>query len=375
MTRVLVVTLDFPPTSGGIQTMLREFVARSECEVRVVAPADPGWEVCDAQLRVPVVRVRGFGSRRRGYAVPVARAALREARRWRPDVVLFSNVAAALAGPVLARRGVPYAVLAHGAELRGNRQRLIAGPVLKRAARVLANSRFTRDLVTSLGADPARTVVVNPGAPEPRLVDPARVAALRVRLGLTGRVLLTVARLVPHKGIDLVLRALREIPKDVSYLIAGEGPERAALESLAGDLGVAARVRFAGRLSDDDLAAAYAAADAFVLTSRDLGDGGVEGFGIAILEAGSFGVPAIASGSGGIPDALLDGETGLLVDPDDIAGLTRVLHALLSDPARAQSMGNRARDLAASSRSWTAFVRRIDECSTQVSGAAREGTR
>ncbi len=369
MSRVLVVTLDFAPTTGGIQTMLGEFLGATEMEVRVVAPADAGWQQQDARSQTKTIRVRGFGSSRRGYALPVARVALREARRWRPDVVLFSNVAAAAAAPLLKR---PYVVLAHGAELRGNRQKLIAGPILKRAARVIANSAFTRDLAISLGAVADRTVVVNPGSPSPRAVDAPRVEALRDRLGLTGRVVLTVARLVPHKGIDLALRAL---PEDASYLVVGDGPDRGRLEALAQQLGVAGRVRFAGRLSDDDLAAAYGLADAFVLPSRDLGDGGVEGFGIVLLEAASFGVPVVAAESGGIADAVIDGTTGLLVRPGDVDGLTRAVRVLLSDPARAKAMGNHARDLAASSRSWAAFVRRIDECLMQASSVAREGSR
>src|SRR5262249_28770373 len=152
---------------------------------------------------------------------------------------------------------------------------------------------------------------------------------------------LTVARLIPRKGIDTVLRALAtvvlSVPR-VAYCIVGEGPEEARLKTLVNDYGLTPHVIFAGALEFGALAAAYRAADVFVMTPRESGHS-VEGFGIVYLEAGAFGLPVIGSRSGGVPDAIIDGETGLLVEPDDAEGLARILVRLLTDRALATRLG------------------------------------
>lgn len=355
--RALLLTLDFPPTHGGIQTMAREICARARrTELRVIAPADAGWRDHDATVGVPVERVRAtIAAGRRGYVPAVALAARKAIKRWRPDVVLAMHV---LAAPAAVPGKRPLVTMTHGGELRSKRIRPVARAVLSRSERVVANSRFTRSLAVALGADPFKTTVLLVGAPDPVEVGADRIEQVRADIG--GRYVLSVARLEPHKGQDRLISAIRELPDDVRAVLVGEGSARADLESLAREIGVSDRVRFAGRVDDGDLPTLYAAADAFALLSRETTEG-VEGGGIALLEACAYGLPVVAGATGGIPETIRDAETGLLVDPDEVPSVVRGLRRVLEDRSLAAALGSNARAMAVSERGWGRFVERIED--------------
>ena len=176
--------------------------------------------------------------------------------------------------------------------------------------------------------------------------------------------ILTVGRLVERKGHDMVIRALPGIERAVGpvrYVVAGAGPEEPRLRALAREVGCASDVRFIGPVSGEDLAALYSACDVFVMPSRALAQrDGVEGFGIVFLEAGACAKPVVGGRSGGITDAVLDGVTGMLVDPADGAELQAVLIRLLDDPVEAQRLGARGRQrVEALAQSWEPTVRQI----------------
>ena len=359
--RVLLTTMDFPPTRGGIQTMAREILARAvDVSYRVVAPADPGHRAFDAPLDLPIRRAPKVLPGRRGYVPGVAFLARREARRWRPDAALAMHVLAA-PGPIAA--GVPTVVIVHGGELRSARIARAARWVLPRAARVVANSAYTRTAAVGLGADPMRTTVVPVGAPDPVQVDPAAVEALKRRLG-DERLLLSVGRLAPHKGFDRLIRAMPDIP-DARLVIVGGGGGREQLNAIAREAGVADRVVLAGAVDDEELAVHYAAADAFVLLSRETG-AGVEGGGIVLLEALAYGLPVVAASTGGIPETIRDAETGLLVDPEDGSAVVRVLRRILDDRELAERVAAAGKAMATGERSWTKFVERIERVLDQA---------
>jgi phosphatidylinositol alpha-1,6-mannosyltransferase len=177
-------------------------------------------------------------------------------------------------------------------------------------------------------------------------LDPADGDVVRRKYGLEGTlVLLTVGRLVTRKGHDLVLRALPAVLSDlpgVRYLIVGTGPQESALRSLAAKQGVERAVTFAGYVEDSELCAHYLAADVIVMPCREV-DGDVEGFGIAFMEAAACRRPTVGGRSGGAPEAIADGETGRLVDPEDPEELAGVLTSLLGDPDLRKSMGEAGR--------------------------------
>jgi phosphatidylinositol alpha-1,6-mannosyltransferase len=368
--RVLLPLLDFPPTRGGIQTMMREFVTRTSFDVRVIAPADPGFEAVDPALPVAVVRVRGLGSSRRGFVPSVGLRTLSEAKSWKPDVVFAGHVMTAPAGVRLrSSYGIPLSIATYAVELLRPRIRGIARRVLPKADRILAVSRFTKDDAVALGASPGRTEVIPVGAPDPKPADAARINAFRTRFGLgDSKVLLTVARLEDHKGIDLVMDAMPDLPPDVRYVVVGSGSAGERLRAKANG-----RTVFTGPLDDADLVAAYNTASAFALASRDRAHKGVEGCPVALLEAAAYGLPILAGRTGGIEDAVTHNETGILVDPENAAELREGLKLIVNDRKAATRLARNAEAVAKTQRSWSSVVERIERLlEAAVRGAQRE---
>jgi len=278
--------------------------------------------------------------------------------RFRPTAIACTHVGIARVAAVMkAAFGIPYFVLAHGDEVWG------AAPsyALRGADAILSVSRFTADRLLSRHRVRAEKIRLLPPALDPRLLHssvlPERVIE---RHGLHGkRVLLTVGRLTragSYKGYDTVICALaliRRVMPEVAYVIVGEGDDRPRLEELARELRVDTAVHFAGEVDDAWLPAYYRSCDLFVMPSRvrlvDPCEG--EGFGIVYLEAAAFGKPAIAGREGGSAEAVLDGVTGVLVDPSDPEEIARAALELLRDEAWRRRLGAQARE-----RAWREFA-------------------
>jgi glycosyltransferase involved in cell wall biosynthesis len=385
VSRVLLVTNDFPPMSGGCARYYERLCAQApEGSLEVLAPRLPGWEEVDRSVGVPVHRRRVPTSPR-----PLARVAQCALLAWHAARLVRARRFCAvhvghlyqLPVAVLLRWtfGLPYAVYLHGGEapglLRWKPARLAFRGWLRGAAAVAVNSEFTRRHYQQLGFQLPATVHVPP------TVDPQRYQAppearerVRSRLRLGERfVVLSVGRLVARKAHDLLLRAvaqLRSGDREVAAVVVGEGPERPRLEALARALGVEERVRFAGFVDDRELPEYYAAADAFALPSRRLAArDGVEGFGMVFLEAGAAGLPVIGADTGGIPEAVEDGRTGLLVPEDDVDALAAAIRRLAEDPEKARQMGQEGR------RRASAQARQAVEVLWRASGWTSQGAR
>ena len=252
--------------------------------------------------------------------------------------------------------GVPYGVVVHGTELllldakirRSRFKRWTAGGLLSGAAVIAANSTWTGNLAKAVlelldRSDLAQRVRVVPLGTEPREfrpgIDPRDV---RDRYALTGGPwILTVARIEWHKGIDTMIKAMpaiRAAHPGARYAVAGVGPRQPQLEQLARETGVADAVRFLGPVPDADLPALYNAVDLYVGASRRH-DLLVEGFGISLVEASASGLAVVGGRSGGVPDAVRDGETGILVDPDQPAAVAEGVNRLLADEPLRKKLG------------------------------------
>lgn len=289
--------------------------------------------------------------------------------RERPQVVQLATAAEGYVALQLHRwLRLPYVVYAHGNEILDAANSTWDKPrlSLRRAARVLANSQFTADLVVKAGVDSQRIVVLHPGC-DVEWYQPREVSAesrLRILRGHTNaRVILSVGNLVQRKGNDMVIRALRAVLHDVPnalYLIAGDGPYRSELESIALQAGVGDRVIFAGSIPDEQLPEIYSLADVFVLPSRmRLESSDVEGFGMVFLEANACGKPVIGGRCGGIPDAIADGSTGFLVDPLDPREIAGSIVRLLDNPELGRQMGLQGRQRVVRDFAWNHFARRL----------------
>jgi phosphatidyl-myo-inositol dimannoside synthase len=275
---------------------------------------------------------------------------------------------------------LPFLVYAHGNDIL----RVLQGiwprqrTDLQAADRIVANSRFTAGLVEQAGVDPRRINVIHPGCDaehfRPRALDPAfRERLLGPRAG--SPLILTVGNLVERKGHDMVIEALpqviRRIP-DATYLVVGDGPYRDALARLAQTVGVREHVVFAGRCAAADLPAIYALSDVFVMPSRVRpADCDVEGFGLVFLEANACGKPVIGGRTGGIPEAIVDGETGFLVDPESPADIAERLLTILNDRDLATEMGQRGRKRVTAHFSWADAAAQVHELVTAMANASK----
>jgi phosphatidylinositol alpha-1,6-mannosyltransferase len=262
--------------------------------------------------------------------------------------------------------GVPYVVYAHGEDIAvcNENPRLARQQegVFRNAAAVIANSRYTSELVRAQGVAPERIVSISPGVEPARFTPGPASPDLRRRLGLDGKtVLLTVGRLQRRKGHDKVIEALPVILKsvpDLVYLIAGDGEELAALRQLADDRGVSHVVRFLGRVEDADLPALYRLCDVFVMANRTMPGGDLEGFGIVFLEASACGKPVIGGRSGGTADSVREGVTGLLVDGASTEEIADAVVTLAGDAARRERMGREGRRLVVTEYDWDIITHR-----------------
>lgn len=350
MRRHLLVTNDFPPKVGGIQAYLWELWRRlPAAAVTVLATPYRGAAAFDAEQPFRVERWR------EPVLVPhpgVVRAVHRLAREVDADlVVLDPALPLGAIGPSLER---PYAVVLHGAEVTVPGRLPVSRAVLARTLR-------GAELVIAAGGYPAAegeraagrslpTVVVPPGVDVERIrpLDTAERVAIRRELGLPVDAPLIHAgsRLVPRKGIDVVLRAadrLRGDHPDLRVVVSGAGRDRRRLELIAAAGSVP--VHFVGRLPDAQLAALYGSAEVFSMLCRTRWGGlEQEGFGIVFLEAAAAGTPQVAGASGGAHEAVVDGDTGLVVDdPRSVGDAANALDRVLSDEPLRDAMRTAAR--------------------------------
>lgn len=358
--RTLIVTNDFPPRSGGIESFVASMAAcleeASPGSVVVHTRRQRGDAAYDAALAYPVVRDPA------GLLLPTPALAGRvaaTARRHGCESAWFGAAAPlGLLAPALRAAGVRRTVastIGHEvwwAGVPGTR-----GVLRRIAARndvltYLVEHTRTRIAAALTPAQAAAMVQLLPGVDDAAFAPGPGAAAgreaVRARYGLTGRpVALCVSRLVPRKGQDVLVRAwprvLARVP-GAALLVVGEGPHRATVARWVVRLGLQGHVVLAGGAPAEELAAHYAAGDVFAMPARDrLGGLETEGLGICYLEAAAASLPVVAGRSGGAPEAVQDGISGLVVDGRDVAAVADAVAALLADPARAAAMGARGR--------------------------------
>jgi phosphatidyl-myo-inositol dimannoside synthase len=360
MPKVLIVTNDFPPRAGGIQSFVHALALRlPPGQVVVYAPAWAGAAEFDQQQPFPVLRHPTSLM----LPVPAVRGrAIQALTEHGCDRVLFGAAAPlGLLAPALRKAGADRIVaVTHGHE---------AGwAALPGARALLRRIGDSVDVVTYLGeyfrvrlaralspAATARMARLAPGVDTAEFRPGAGGAAIRDRLGLAGRpVVVCVSRLVTRKGQDTLIRAwpaVRAAGGDPVLLLVGSGPADRRLHQLARQLGVAGSVRFTGQVPVAGLPAYYDAGDVFAMPCRTRRGGlDVEGLGIVYLEASATGLPVIAGDSGGAPDAVLSGETGYVVPGRSVEALASRLTQLLTEPAAARAMGEKG--LAWVDREW-----------------------
>lgn len=252
--------------------------------------------------------------------------------------------------------GIRYTVMTHAMDVTllmaadaNPRKKWLLQRILANATAVTTVSDFTKQKLITVGVPEEKIKLVYPcpHSDGTSIFDSEKKRyqkAIDEQYGVAGKtVLLTVARLHERKGIDVVLSALdtiRNQHENVVYVIVGDGPFRRELEQIVRVRNLSDSVIFTGAISDKEVSQWFARANIFAMISRELDNGDVEGFGIVYLEANSYGVPVVAGNSGGVPDAVIDGETGFLVDPQDKKMVAEAISALVTNPVLAATLGN-----------------------------------
>ncbi|MBY6266403.1 glycosyltransferase family 4 protein (plasmid) [Azospirillum sp. 412522] len=368
MARLLLINYEFPPLGGGAANATantaRELAALG-VEVRVLTSAFAGLPKREVRDGYTIHRIATLRRARDRSSVVEMLAFLmmslveapRLALGWRPNATIaYFGLPCGPAAWLVGRfTGTPYLISLRGGDVPGflydgiSLYHRVAGPVIgwlwRRASAVVANSEGLAELARRFAPDVDVSIV--PNGVDADLFRPAK----RAEPAESGRaVLLFVGRVVRQKGLDLVLQALPALPAGVTLRVVGDGPARPALEAQAQALGIADRVSFLGWLGRDDLPSAYAGADLFVFPSRD------EGMPNAVLEAMAAGLPVMGTLIAGNRDLIVDGETGLMVEADDAAGLCRGLERLVKDPELRMRMGAQGRRRVLEHFSWRAVA-------------------
>lgn len=351
---LLLVSVDFPPHTDGVSTISRELsrrIARGATELLVMGPRDERDREFDARQPYRVFRVAGYEW---GYfrAFPILIRMPWIVLRYGIRKVFAMNIAygGVLSWALSYLIPLDYLLFAYGYEFEKVKNIpffcWLYRNIYRRSRGIVACSESVRERLIRFGVTPEKIKVLYPG------VDLDSYHSLEVpqeyleRNQLAGRrILLTVGRLVERKGHDQILRALPKIIQnfpDALYAVVGIGPHETKLRKEVRRLKLENHVRFLGKVSEEALVFLYNACRVFVMPSREISEGGhIEGLGIVYLEANACGKPVMGGRSGGVAEAIQEGETGFLIDPENPEEIAEKVTFLLSHPETARQMGAR----------------------------------
>ena len=372
--RILCITNDFGPRAGGIETFVIGLIQRvPHARVIVYTSAQDNSESYDRKwlddFGIEVIR----DNAKILLPTPGVAYCVKAIVRERNISTVFFGAAAPLGllSRGLRKAGVQHIVaLTHGHEVWWSKVwpfTLAMKSISRQVNHLTYLGEFTRSAIAnSVTKEAAQSMVkIAPGIDTDHF-SPQDARELRNELGLTEKkVIVSVGRLVHRKGQDVLIEAMPAIIKDVPeahILMIGEGPYRGYLETRAKSLGIEDKITFIGRIQYADLPRYICVGDLFVMPSRSrLAGLEVEGLGIVYLEASACGLPVIAGDSGGAPDAVLDGETGLVVDGTKKADVAAAVVELLLDPDRSKAMGIRGRQWIIQEWRWEIWSNRFAE--------------
>ncbi len=390
--KIAILTTDSVPMLGGVADYLHnlciELSKATQISVYSTVPSTPEF---DASLPYPMYRIletRRLGQRF-GDGFPLSRklntlvwhlkrpyesgSLLKKVQnQFNPDIVFIGRWEERSHFWCCACRAfdIPYILITHGMELteeksvswNKKRQHDLCDAKL-----LIANSLATKNLLINSGLKEEQIFLLPPGIKPEKLekLPPEIFNTILSRIGLSQkRYILTLCRLVKRKGVDLAIQAFAEIADDfpnLCFVIAGNGPEFSNLQSLTNTLGLDKRILFLGETDDLTKRALFQGCEFFVMPNRPL-SGDMEGFGIVFLEAAMFGKAVIGGNNGGVPDAVLNGETGLLVDTSDSHKLIKeAMSNFLQHPETAYEMGKRGRERALRDFSWESLGLKLNK--------------
>ncbi|NUB91490.1 glycosyltransferase family 4 protein [Haloterrigena sp. SYSU A121-1] len=360
--KILLLTPDFPPRAGGIGTLMYNFSINSQLDVTVVTEERDENSVSDYPLPVyELSKMQGI----RGLA-EIAKFLRKDAKKY--DLVYFGHPYQSYVG---AKLGIKYVVHTHAKEFLGQTSFMktraeshLISKGLAGAEQVIAVSDWTKEKAIEAGATEDKVIQIPPGIPNEYFkqdisVEERNQIKEKFSIPDSSPVLLTVSRLDPRKGHDLVLDALQNF-EDIHYVICGTGPTRENILQKSNSLDISDRVHLAGYVEEEKLKDYYSMSDVFIMPSRYLSESGnIEGFGIVFLEANAVGKPVIGTKTGGIPSAINHNETGLVVDPT-ATSVSEAIQRLINNAELREELGENGREWARK-HTWDKISGRIDE--------------
>jgi phosphatidylinositol alpha-1,6-mannosyltransferase len=376
----LLISSDFPPVLGGISTVFYNIWRYLPPDFPALVPRAGQSRHRDAHLSMRVFRA----------PVPMGDNIFKKLMRtivflvYSLVIVHKERISYIQAGqPVIPGIiavflkkffKIRFSVWVYGGEIVKYRDRKIIFRILQNVLNesdmIIANSEFTREVYVLQGVPKEKIVKITPAVDTKVFRPGLDIHALQSQYTLAAKkVILTVARLSERKGHDTVIRALariRDAFPDLVYLIVGTGPDEKRLRSLIEELGVADRVIFCGAVQDEDLPLYYNLCDIHVMPNRQVeGVDTLEGFGLSFIEAGACARPVIGGRSGGSGEAVLDGQTGFLIEPLDVEALAEKVTLLLSDTEAAKKMGEAGRMRAVEHFQWEERAQMLEKLLTQ----------
>ncbi len=389
--KVLLYTHEFPPFLGGLATTsykLAKGFSDSRLSPIVLAPGYGGGDrEVDSLLPCPVYRIPSLGSKWIKF-VPFLATLLgliyltMTVAREKPDAVLFITEEAETVGglmpwfpfkPVVRVAGSGITTAFYGSKLGKKLMRYPMKRLYTHSSLIIAVSRNTKELIESIGVSSEKVKVIYNGVEESMLSnapDVERITRLRERFGITcsDKVLITVARVLPRKGQDTVINALPQVVAEfpnLKYFVVGEGRYLDNFKELAKELGVSEHVVFTGGVRHEDTLDYYDLADIFIMPNR-YWNNKIEGLPNALIEASARSKPLIAGDHGGSKEAVEDGVTGLLVDPESVDETASAIIDLLRDAKRANGMGKKGREKVLQSHTERAMIQNYTQAVCDV---------
>lgn len=362
MKKTMLVTIDYPPAVGGVAQYWKQVTeSLPAAAFTVLTDGDVSMQDGKNIIRKKLLFSLLWPKWIRGIFVIWATS---RQQGYRQILVGQLLPVGAMVWVLSYFADITYVVQVYGMDIlqagQSFRKKWLARGILSGASQILVNSKVVGEQLEKFLGREVPYVVVYPVPQRPAAADAVLIERLREQYHLEGKkIVLTVGRLVSRKGQDKVLAAMQSVWKtyqDTCYVVIGEGPERERLEELA--LPNMNRVFFLGKVSQQEREAWYELADLFVMTSRET-PGDIEGFGMVYLEANWHGLPVVAGRSGGVAEAVIDDETGILVNPEAEDEIADALLRLLTDNAYAQKLGIQGKSRLETVLSWNESIEKL----------------